>query len=151
MAVSKQVIEELESWVGVEGQPVVYDIEKGSIERYAAAVGDGNPLWQDKEYAAGTQYGGIVAPPNFILTLGFDRVLKKYLEDPSVTVLHGSTELECRQTVKAGDVITVTAAVSKVRRRQSKTGSTLFVTFDMQYRNQHQQPVAECRQLAIIY
>ena len=141
MAVSEQVIAELESRVGVAGQPVAYEIEKGMLKRYAAAVGDGNPLWQDEGYA----------PPNFILTLGFDRVLKKYLEDPSITVLHGSTELDYHQTVKAGDVISVTATVSKVRRRQSKTGTTLFATFDMQYKNQHRKPVAECRQLAIIY
>lgn len=151
MAVSEQIIKELESRVGVEGQPLEYEIEKGMIKRYAAAIGDPNPLWQDEGYAAGTRYGCIVAPPNFILTLGFGRVLQKYLEDPEITVLHGSTDVEYRWPVKAGDVISVSATVSKVRQRQSKLGDTLFVTFDMKYRNQHQQAVAECRQLAIFY
>jgi acyl dehydratase len=141
MAVSEQVIEELESRVGVEGQPVAYEIEKGMIRRYAAAVGDDNPRWLEEG----------CAPPNFILTLGFGRVLGKYLADPSLTVLPGSTELECHQPVRAGDVITVTASIGKVRKRQSEEGNTLFVTFDMQYKNQERQPVAECRQLAIIY
>jgi len=141
MATSEQIIKELENRVGIDEQPAAYEIEKGMIRRYAVAVGDDNPLWQDEGYA----------PPNFILTLGFSRVLGRYLADPSITVLHGSTEMECHQPVRVGDVITVVASVGKVRKRQSEKGGTLFVTFDMKYKNQHQQPVAECRQLAIMY
>lgn len=151
MVVDSKIIQELENRVGIEGQPVVYDIEEGTIKRFARAIGDPNPLWQDEEYAVKTDYGGIIAPPNFILTLGFGHVLGAYISDPSITVLHGTTELENYQAVKPGDVITVTATIKNVRQRPGKTGKMLFVTFDMVYRNQKQETVAECRQMAIIY
>lgn len=151
MAVDSKIIQELENRVGIEGQPLVYDIEKGMIKRFARAIGDPNPLWQDEEYAAKTDYGGIIAPPNFILTLGFGHVLGAYISKPSITVLHGSTELENYQAIKPGDVITVITIIKNVRQRPGKTGKMLFVTFDMVYRNQKQETVAGCRQMAIMY
>ncbi len=151
MAVDSQTVGELESRIGVEGPSLVYDIEKGMIQRFARAVGDPNPLWQDEDYAGRSGYGGIIAPPNFILTLGFDRVLEAFISDASLTVLHGSTELKCHQPVRPGDVITVTAKIVNVRERQGKAGTTVFVTFEMVYKNQRQEVVANCRQMAIIY
>ncbi|OGO20616.1 MAG: hypothetical protein A2144_02945 [Chloroflexi bacterium RBG_16_50_9] len=35
------------------------------IRHYADSVGDRNPLWRNQEYARGTRWGGIVAPPTF--------------------------------------------------------------------------------------
>jgi acyl dehydratase len=143
--------EELKKKVGVDWPPLVYDIEKGMIRRFAQAVGDPNPLWQDEEYASQSGYGGIVAPPTFALIMGFDRMLQSLNLDSSLTVLHGSTELECHQPIRPGDIITVTTRIANVRQRQGKVGETLFVTFDMSCRNQKQELVAMCRQMAIIY
>lgn len=151
MAVDSQTISELESRIGVELPPMIYDIERGMIQRFARAVGDPNPLWQDEDCAGKSGYGGIIAPPNFILILGFDRMLEAFISDASLTVLHGSTELECHQPVQPGDVITVTVKIVNVRERQGKVGTTVFVTFEMIYKNQRQEVVADCRQMAIIY
>ncbi len=52
MAAAGLSIEELKSKIGVEWPPLVYEIEKGMLRRFAQAVGDPNPLWQDEEYAA---------------------------------------------------------------------------------------------------
>ncbi len=35
------------------------------IRHFAYAVGDPNPLWRDPDYARGTRWGGIIAPPTF--------------------------------------------------------------------------------------
>jgi acyl dehydratase len=35
------------------------------IRHFAYAVGDPNPLWRDPDYARGTRWGGIIAPPVF--------------------------------------------------------------------------------------
>src|SRR5258707_9995517 len=32
---------------------------------FARSIGDPNPIYADEEYAAGTEIGGIVAPPTF--------------------------------------------------------------------------------------
>ena len=151
MAIDSQAIKELESQVGVEWPPLVYEVEKGMIRRFAQAVGDSNPLWQDEGYAKKTGYGGVIAPPNFILTLGFNQLQQVLALGSLVTVLHGSTELECYQPVRSGDTITVTTRIKNVRERQSKMGRTVFITLDMVYKNQKQEVVAGCRQMAIIY
>jgi len=133
MAVDSKYIKELESRVGVEGSPLVYEVEKGMIRRFAQAVGDPNPLWQDEEYARKTNYGGVITPPTLILTLGFDQLQQLLASGSSVTALHGSTELECYQPVRPGDSITVTTMIKNVRERQSKLGRTVFVTLSMDY------------------
>jgi acyl dehydratase len=143
--------EELKKKIGLDWPPVVYDIEKGMIRRFAQAVGDPNPLWQDDEYARMSNYGGIIAPPTFALIMGFDRMLQSLDPGSSLTVLHGSTELECYQPIRPGDVITVTTRIANVRQRQGKTVEMLFVTFDISCRNQGKELVARCHQMAIIY
>ena len=151
MAISPEAIEGLKNRVGQDWPPLVYEIEKGTVIRFARAVGDSNPLWQDEEYVRKTGYGGIIAPPTLVLTLGFGQLRQTLASDSSLTVLHGSTELECNQPIRPGDAITLTTRITNVRERQGKVGTTVFVTFDMSYKNQRQELVARCRQLAIIY
>lgn len=145
------LIEKLKEQVGVDRPPQVYQVEKGMIRRFAQAIGDPNPLWQDGKYAAKSSYGDIVAPPTLALILGFEQVVQTLTLEPSVTVLHGSTELETYLPIRPGDTITVTARIANARERPGKMGNMLFVTFDMSYHNQKQEAVARCRQMAIIY
>jgi acyl dehydratase len=151
MAADGLSIEELKSKIGVEWPPLVYEIEKGMLRRFAQAVGDPNPLWQDEEYGAESSFGSIIAPPTFVLTLGFDQIIHPLTQIPSQTVLHGSTELDYYQPVSPGDVITATTVIAGVRQREGKIGKTTFVTFDITYKNQEHVVVARCRQRAIIY
>lgn len=37
-----------------------------AIMRFCEGTGDDNPLWTDAAYAAGTRFGGLIAPPSFI-------------------------------------------------------------------------------------
>ena len=147
------VIEKLRSEVGVEWDPGVYEIEKGMIRRFARAVGDPNPLWQDEEYATKSRYGGIIAPPTFVLPMSLEQIQQKMFSlIPGVSRLHGGTELEYYRPVRPGDTITVSGKIEGIRERQGKKlGSMVFITFDLTCRNQRQELVAKCRQLTIIY
>ena len=151
MAEGSSGIEGLRDKIGVEREVGVYEIEKGMIRKFALAVGDPNPLWQDEEYARESRYGGIVAPPTFIPTLGFERI-EQELTSLSSSILHGSTELECYQPVRPGDKITVTHRLANIRELQGKgTSKTAFMTFEITYKNQKQELVAKCRQILIGY
>ncbi len=46
-------------------------LTKEVIARFAKGVGDPNPLYHDEEYAAGTPFGGIIAPPSIHIMLMF--------------------------------------------------------------------------------
>ena len=43
-----------------------FPVEAGHILMFARSVGDPNPVYADPEYAAGTEVGGIIAPPTFV-------------------------------------------------------------------------------------
>jgi acyl dehydratase len=47
---------------GPESEPY----NRWSVLRYLASVGDDNPLWWDEAYAAGTRWGGVIAPPRML-------------------------------------------------------------------------------------
>ena len=134
-------IEGLRGKIGAERLAGVYEIEKGMIRRFVQAIDDPNPLWQDEEYA----------PPTFITTIGFEQIHQALSIAPSVTSLHGGTELECYQPITVGDTVTVTAKISDIRERQGKMGKMAFVNFDLTYKNQRQELIAKCRQMIITY
>ena len=144
-------VEALRAKIGVEWEPGIYEIERGMIWRFVQAIGDPNPLWQDEEYAKQSRYGDVIAPPTFILAVGLEQIQQGLAPVLSGTTLHGSTELEFYQPVRLGDVVTATTKITNVRERQGKMGKTVFITFDITYRNQRQQPVAKCRQMIVSY
>ena len=45
-----------------------FAVEAGQILFFARALGDPNPIYADAPYAAGTQAGGVLAPPTFTET-----------------------------------------------------------------------------------
>ena len=51
--------------IGVESEPVVNDVEKGAIIKFAQAIGDESPVFNDEDAARQTKYGGLIAPPTF--------------------------------------------------------------------------------------
>jgi acyl dehydratase len=43
-----------------------FPVEAGHILMFARSVGDPNPVYADAGYAAGTEVGGVIAPPTFV-------------------------------------------------------------------------------------
>jgi len=116
-------IDDLRSKIGVEWEPEVYEVEKGMLRRFVQAIDDPNPLWRNEEYASKSRYGGIVAPPTFVLTIGFERIEQQiFASIPTGSILHGETALEYYQPIRPGDVITATTKITNIRERQGEKG-----------------------------
>jgi len=146
------ITEEIRGRLGVEGEPRVYEIEKGMIRRFVQTIDDLNPLWQDEECAKKSKYGGIVAPPTFIPIVGNEQFQSLLVSLLPESKLHGGTELECYQPVRPGDTITVTIKIADVREREGKKmGKMVFMIFEVTYKNQRQELVARCQQTLIGY
>ena len=135
------ISEELESLLNVEFGPEVYEIEKGMVGKFAEAIDDPNPLWRQ------------VAPPTFPAALIPGELLHRLLEArcPLTRYLNGANELEYYQPIKVGDVISVTASLSKLRQLEGKEGRTLFMIMDITYKNQRGEVVAKGRNTYIRY
>lgn len=65
-----EMLQEMRALIGTElrteGSVNNEYADRMAILRFCEGIGDDNPLWTDGEYAAGTQYGGVIAPPSFI-------------------------------------------------------------------------------------
>ncbi|MBA7714367.1 hypothetical protein ES703_123389 [subsurface metagenome] len=144
MAEESVVTEELRNMVGVEAEPEVFDVEKGHIRRFAEAVGDANPLWQDDEYARKSRYGNIISPPTFLQDEGTIKFADNLMEivNPARGFLNGGMEVECYKPMRPGDVITTRAKLGNLYEKQGKMGEMLFMVVEVSYTNQRGELVA---------
>ena len=142
---------EMMQLVGVELPPVVYEVEKGAIRKFAQAIGDSNPLWQDENYAQTSRYRGIIAPPTFVTALRHEGIIEllKTIKYPLKGLLNGSSEIECFQPIRPGDIITVSAKFTNFREHEGKAGKMLFMYYEVTYKNQKGKVVAIGRNMAI--
>ncbi|MBN1693730.1 MAG: MaoC family dehydratase N-terminal domain-containing protein [Dehalococcoidales bacterium] len=126
MEADSVITEELNSLLNKEFGPEVYEIEKGMLKKFAEAINDPNPRWLEE------------APPTFPAALVPKELLNKLFnaDIPLKRLLNGSSELEYLVPIKAGDVISVTAKLTRLRQVKGAEGPTLFMFTEMTYTNQ---------------
>ncbi len=73
-----------------------------AIRKFADGIGDTNPLWFDRAYAARTRYGTIVAPPSWVFSV-FAAVQYGFR---ALGGFHSSSDVEFALPVLKDDVIT---------------------------------------------
>lgn len=146
------ITEAMKKALGVESAPVLYDVEKGHIRRFAEAIGDPNLLFSNEAEARETPKGGIVAPPTYVRSCWpgdppFDVSKASGLE----RLLDGGSEWEFFHQVRPGDRIAVTVKIADFKEREGRMGKMLITTTVATYRNQFNQVVATERQSLIRY
>ena len=153
--VSESVItKEMNDAIGVESDPVVYQIEEGAILRFAEAIGDTNPIFNDKNEASKTKYGGIVAPPTFLRSIAHVKAPepKVQVKSPYPANVDGGSEWEYFEPIKVGDTITATSYLADINERKGgKFGSMLIMVRETKYINQHGTVAALQRTTGISY
>ena len=149
--------EEIKKLIGTGGAVKYYEVEKGAIRRFAEAVNDANPLFQDEEYARKSQYGTIIAPPGFFgwprkqargspLAVDIPPELEAAFEKagyPLSLVLDGGMEYEFFLPVRAGDILSAVTTVRNLRERSGEGGSLIVSFLDTVYHNQAGEMVAK--------
>jgi hypothetical protein len=135
------ISEELEGLLNVEFGPEVYEIEKGMVRKFVEAIEDPNPAWQD------------VTPPTFPAALVPTELLHRLFnaKSPLTRLLNGSSELEYLQPIEVGDVISITAKLTRLRQIQGQEGPTLFMFTEMTYTNQRGDVVVKGKNTYIKY
>ncbi|MBI2934501.1 MAG: MaoC family dehydratase N-terminal domain-containing protein [Chloroflexi bacterium] len=144
------ISEAMRNYIGIESEPLVYEVEKGAVKKFAQAIGDPNPLWQDEEYAGKSVYGGIIAPPTFAISLRHDPFMERVKQMAAFKrILNGGNDIEYFQPIRPGDVLSVTGKVIDIRERTGKTGSMAFMTLELSYRKQNGEMAAKIRNTII--
>ena len=157
MAEGSMISDEIQSMIGLWSEPVVLEVERGAIARYADAIDDPNPLYRDEEYAKNSKYGGIIAPPGFFgwpvgggdIEAGMSRVVGAVAEAGMLRILDGGIELNFLVPVRAGDTLVTYGKLADVREKQTSQGKMLFLIIEQKYLNQDGALVAVARQTLI--
>jgi acyl dehydratase len=98
-------------------------VTQQKIDALCDALEDYNPLFRDPTVAAGTAYGGIIAPPTFI-NLFRERkseLLLSELEVDLPRLLHGEQDITYYAPVRPGDRVLHRIKVVDVGKKKSKT------------------------------
>ena len=136
--------------IGLEGEPATTDVEKGAIIKFAQAIGDDNPVFNDEAAARDSRYGGIIAPPTFLRSVESSRAELPF-DFPFNRRLDGGSDWEYFLPVRAGDRITAVARIEDINERTGRLGLMIIMTNVTTYRNQFDQVVATQTSTGIAY
>jgi acyl dehydratase len=151
------VPDELKQYIGKIDPPHVREVERGSIRRYADAVGNDNPLYFDEEYASESRYGTIIAPPGFFgwpmqsvpSSEGIIGLMTAMINAGYYRILDGGMSYECFLPVRAGDILIASPKVKDVSAKEGKSGTMMVCNFETTYLNQNGDLVAKAYQTLI--
>ena len=147
---NKYVTEEALKQIGKAAEPRTLEVERGAIRRFAEAVGDENPLFNNDRDARKTRFGGMIAPPTFCRSL-MAAVPDVKLDMPGFRGLDGGSEWEYFEPIRPGDRITVQSKIADIRESAGRLGPMVFMTTETTYTNQHGQICAIQRATGIRY
>lgn len=130
--------------------PHNYEVTWDGTRHFAYGYGDENPLWCDREYGKTTRWGDLIAPPNFLYTMGesdappLTAEQKALLKgDPLIGLgsYQAVMEFEWWRPLRAGDRLkTRSALIGVIVRDNSKfSGRTVSEVKGYIYRNQHDE------------
>ena len=150
------VPDSLKQYIGKVDPPHLREVEKGAIRRYADAVGDDNPLYNDEEYARKSRYGCIIAPPGFFgwakktisSSEGLVGLIGAMIEAGYAGILDGGMAYDFYLPVRVGDTIVVSPKVADIALKEGKT-KMMILRFEASYTNQNGDLVAKSYQTLI--
>ena len=150
MAGESMMSDELKAMIGTMAEPVIMEVERGAIRRYADAVGDENPLFHDVEFAKSAGYEDIICPPGFwgwpikgrAVIGGLSMVGGVLVKAGLFRILDGGVDQEFYIPIRAGDTLTAYSKIADIREREGKTGKMVFTTVETTYLNQNGDKVA---------
>jgi acyl dehydratase len=143
--------------VGTVAATATGEVIRRDWQRWAAAVGDDNPLWFDPDYARANGYRDVICPPLYLqyAILGV-APLSSLRPDGSSGAVSGSLSFPTAPRRMAGgestrfhlpayhrDEIEMIRTISSIVEKEGRSGRFVLVTWHTVYRNQNSELVAE--------
>lgn len=149
---NKILNEEALKQIGKAGEARTYEVERGAIRRFAEAIEDRNPLFNDEQAARATHFGGMIAPPTFCRSMGapVPEIRLPALGQTS-RGLDGGSDWEYLAPIRPGDRITVQTKLAGLREAEGRLGPMIFITMETTYTNQFGQVCVTQRSTGIRY
>lgn len=154
--------EEIKAYIGRETPeiPLGDPVEKGAVRRFAQAIMDHDPIYNDGAYAAATRYREPVAPPLYPLTMmrtAFDApdLIAQQAHDPDFhglidtsamglpplpvgnsPQLNAGSEIELYRYAKHGESVTVQSRYLDIFERKTSRGPMLCVIIESDFKGE---------------
>jgi len=118
------------AFVGKQYPPTEpYEVSREKIREFAAAIGDRNPVYRDREAAMALGYRDVIAPPSFPIVVSMPAAAQ-VIFDPELgldysRVVHGEQSFDYTRPVCAGDQLTVVVTVERIK---SAAGNDIITT-----------------------
>ncbi len=111
-----------------------YEVSRVKIAEFADAIGDGSPLYRDREAAQAAGYPDVIAPPTFAIVISMASS-GAAVGDPGLglnyaMVVHGEQRFEYSRPITAGDVLTAQSTITDIR----DVGRNVMLTTSTQIR-----------------
>ncbi len=151
------ITDKMRAEIGVESEPVTFEVDKTACRMFARAVGYTDPIYFDEQYAKSKGYRSIAAPAGFLGHVVYNpnepqRFGGYFRTDtPFKRVLNGGTDIEYFESVCAGDVLTATSKLVDLSEREGRRGPMLVTVTESTYRNRDGKIVARARGTGIQY
>lgn len=153
-----KIYDQLQSMVGRESSPRfgLDAVNKPMIRHWCEAMQDGNPLYTDDEYAAGTEFGGVIAPPQMVMSYTMPPLWPKpdTAPDPFAQaigvlqqagyfgIIATTTTYEFFKPLKIGDHISIRTQLADVsEEKTTRLGTGHFVTARQTFENDQGETV----------
>lgn len=138
--------------IGVKSKAVSYPVERWHVQRFAEAIGDGNPLYRDAEFAKKHGYRDVTVSPTFLRCMIPEALpMDARVESGLDRVLDGGSEWEYFEPVHPGDTITVTAEHLDMNIKSGRMGDMFIGRVITTYSNQAGKTVATQTSTRILY
>ena len=144
-------LRELKKLKGKTFDPQIMEVERGAVRRWADAIDDPNPLYQDVEYAKSRGYGEIIAPPGFfgwaVEGKGFREIIadvaKCMVQAGYPLLLDAGIEYEFYIPICAHDMLIASSSVGDI----SKRGGMVLIILETVFLKQNGDKVAWRRKM----
>ena len=157
MTADSLIDQESAASVGTVAATATGEVNRREWQRWAAAVGDHNPLWFDPGYARAHGYRDVICPPLFLQysILGVS-ALADLRPDGSSGAVSGSLAFPRAPRRMAGgesttfhlpayhrDEIVMVRTIESITEKEGRSGRFVLVTWRSEYHNQDRDLVAE--------
>ncbi len=114
-----------------------------AIRHFAYGISDDNPLWLDRDYAAQSRYGRLVAPPTFLTSVLYPALHGEPMDVP-LSSLISELEYQWFYPIFEGDSLRASAKQIDVVEGKNRGGRRLvYILAETTYWNQHDQIVGK--------
>lgn len=114
-----------EEHVGARSERVTNAVERGAVRKFAEAIGDLNPLYLDREAAARSRWGRLIAPPTFPRVFDFGDI--EEIELPEAGVIHGEQAYDYTRPLFVGEELDCYTVFEETYEKKGRAGRMRFL------------------------